>query len=336
MGRDSRLVKRNLFVLPGGLLAVVAAIGLVYFLAVRKTGAPCVKYTAVQLSGACYTMTMPLAGLLLIGLILVAVGLFVFRGKPESLVDHLHHGTPAHFGLALLGALVAIPVLAYAVVLFLERARNTTYVMKVPGSASNPPAVMTLHAVLGVVLLLGLLAFIPYLILFLSQGLLRRRFLAAADNYEDPDAFPGEPGGPAALATDAASAGAMQLAPPEEFVDEALWPASRDGPEVEAAPPGVPDSDVWTPVPMAPPVAPAGAVAIAKRRTAPAVQPAPMVRQAPGCRAMNSAGLECGDPVGPGGRYCLRHACQGRTASGSPCRNPALEGGSRCRAHAPS
>jgi hypothetical protein len=60
---------------------------------------------------------------------------------------------------------------------------------------------------------------------------------------------------------------------------------------------------------------------------------APIVQQSAGCRAMKPTGQECGNPVGPGGRYCLKHACQGRTASGAPCRNPAMEGSTRCRAH---
>ncbi len=361
MARDSRLLKRNLLVVPGGLLAALATIGLLYFLAVRKSGAPCAKYTQVLMSGTCYTMTGWLAGALLVGLILIAVGLVVFRGKPAALVDHLNHGTPVHVGLAFLGSLVAIPLLAYIIVAYLERARNTHYVLSLPGSGT-PPAVITLSAVLGIFLLIGLMAFIPYLLLYLAQGQLRRRFLKAAESYEEPEAFPGEPAAAAQTAEGApwqpsATGLAADQPPPEEFVDEALWPASRDGPEVEAAPansPDVSDEDLkaWdiatleaddaaatttlaaAPAAAARPVPPT--VARALPRPGAKVQPAPIVRAAPGCRAMTGSGAECGEAVGPGGRYCLRHACQGRTASGTPCRNPALEGGSRCRAHSAS
>ncbi|MES2154274.1 MAG: hypothetical protein V4510_03985 [bacterium] len=345
MARDPQLLKRNLLVLPGGLLAFFATLGLVYFLAVRpRGGLPCAKYTQVLYHGSCYTTTGFLVGMLLVGLILVAVGLVVFRSKPKVLVDHLYHGTPSHFGLALLAAFAAIPFLAYVIVLYLERALETTYVMNVPGTSGDGAPTITLHVVLGCILLAALVALVPYCLLMVAQGQLRRRFLREAETYEEPEAaFPGEPAeAPADLGWQEQPPAAAP--PPEEFVDEAMWPGSRDSPEVEAAPvegmqtgeTATTEDAAWTPPPVVPGPPPVVMPVAVRKPTGPTVRPAPIVPQAPGCRAMRANGMECGEPVGPGGRYCLRHACQGRTASGSPCRNPALEGGTRCRAHSSS
>ncbi len=339
MARDSRLLKRNLLVLPGGLLATIAALGLLYFLTIRKTGAPCAKYTSVAYHGVCYNTTWLLAAALLVGLILVVVGLAVFRSKPKVLVDHLYHGTPAHFGLALLSALTALPLLAYCVVLYLERSRVTEYVMKIPGASGTPPPTVKLLAVLGIIVLIGLIALIPYVALLGAQGKLRRRFLEAAETYEEPEAaFPGEPGTDGAPGTDEVLGPDYGQAPaPDEFSDEAAWPASRDGPELETAHADAETTAAgWTPASAAAAVPIIMPPRVEPHKPAPVVRPAPIVPQASGCRAMRANGTECGEPVGPGGRYCLRHACQGRTASGTACRNPALEGGTRCRAHSAS
>lgn len=339
MGRDPRLWKRNVLVITGGILALLAAACLLYYLGLHRGSPSCPKYTQVMVSSTCYNTTPFLAGALILGIILVVVGAVVFRSKPTTLVDRLHHGTPAHFGLAALAALVVLPILAYIVVLYLERSRGTNYVLSWNSGAGT--AAIPLHTIILALLVVGLVAFVPYFLLLLSQGRLRRHFLKEAESYEEPEAFPGEAG----VSTESTTQTTLTEGPPaEEYVEPSMWPGSRE-PEVEVGTgttvPAEPETSgtataaaATTAVPPAP--VHTGAKAVGQRKTAPVVQPAPMVRQAAGCRAMTASGSECGDPVGPGGRYCLRHACQGRTASGTPCRNPAIEGGTRCRAHSAS
>jgi len=335
MARDARIRLRNLLVLPGGLLTLYAVIGLA-IVALRAPAPPCNAGYRFLVGGACYSAYPFLGILLILGVALVVVGLLMFRGKPDELTGHLHAGTPTHFALAVLASLVVVPVLAWLVLAYVEASQGLhPFTTVVHGSRFQTKFLFELAAVAGVLMLL------PFLGLYLAQANLRRRFLreveAVADEESAPAPFPGE-----AHAADPAAP------PPEEFVDEAQWPAGRPN---EASPtvatasaPPMPTAVVLPPPSTQAPVAASPAspfhAALAdvpqapSRREPPKPAAAPMVAVAPGCRAVLPNGEVCGLPVGPGGRYCLRHACQALTAAGAPCKNAATEGSTRCPAHA--
>lgn len=351
MARDPKLWKRNLLTLPGGILTLYALAGLLY-VAFYRTGGSCPDDFRFLVGGLCYSAYPFLSALLILGLILVTVGLVVFRGRPADLPGHLHSGTPTHFVLALLVSLVVVPALVWLVLYYVETSQDLRPFMTEAGGYPFQTKFLFLLVVLG-----AFFALVPFLGLYLSQGRLRRNFLREVEQVAamEPEApFPGESG--------IAPLSDPLAVPPEEFVDESLWPASRgeEPLDAEAAalalPPGTPPAPApnapsagaarglaanpnpepkkgpWVPPePGSRQESPSGALPV----TLPPLQPAqaPVVAVHPGCRAMLPSGTECGGTVGPGGRYCIRHACQGRTASGSPCKNPAAEGGNRCAAH---
>jgi hypothetical protein len=323
MGRDANVWKRNLLVLPGGLLASYAAAALAYIYLYRAhyypTGGPCGYPQKFQIGGVCYNAVPGLVAALLLGAVLIAVGLAVFRGRPAALQGYLYHGTPMHFVLTLLASLAAMLALVAAVLSYLEATQRTQFGTTLLGVAYRTTFLFNIAA------LVAFLIFLPFLVLYLAQVRVRDRFLhevrasSQGNGEQDARRYPGEAGEP----MQASSAGAARSRGPavtnpavEDFGDETAWPESRASEWSAGA------AATTMAVPARVPPAPAKSAA-----------KAPVVRQGPGCRAMVGNGAECGRPVGPGGRYCLRHACQAMTTAGTPCRNPAMEGTTRCAAH---
>lgn len=344
MARDPKLRKRNSLVIPGGLLVLYALAGLVYVWAFKDKSPHCPEVQQFLVAEHCYRSTPFLGGFLLLGLILLVVGLWVFRGKPAELPGYLHSGTPTHFVLALMASLAVIPALLWWILAYVEASQGLPPFMTTVNN--SPFQTKTLY-----LLLAGgaFIAFLPFLGLYLAQGRLRRNFLREVEEAaaHETDPFPGEE--PAKTPSEPTTV------PPEEFVDESLWPASRAaetkapdappaGSPTDAAPEGwSPPPAAAKPAPAAPAPRPAPATAAstpaflnpaAAAKPSAAAAAAPVVFVATGCRAILPTGTECGKAVGPGGRYCVSHACQGKTASGSPCKNPAMEGATKCPAHA--
>ena len=333
MARDPKLWKRNAFVLPGGILTLYALAGLFYVFVYRTPTPACSAAHRFLVTSHCYSAYPFLGAILILGVALVTVGLVVFRGKPVELPGHLHSGTPTHFALALMASLVVVPALVWLVLYYVEASQNLRpFATPVAGVEFQTKFLFLILAVGAA------LALVPFLGLYVAQGRLRRTFLKQVEDVaaQEGEAFPGETARPAAEP--------LLTPPPEEFVDEALWPASRGDEPVGAPPvaPTTPPTPALAPAtsaptaPAAPPVPVVAAVTGAVKPAAkgPTQAAAPVVTLSAGCRAILATGHECGKPVGPGGRYCVGHACQGATATGAPCRNPAMEGSTRCPAHA--
>lgn len=204
VGRDANIAKRNALVLPGGLLAFYGAVGLLLLVARGSSGA-CNDGLRVMYHGACYSLVWPLAIMLLLGIALVVLGLFLFRGEPEGLASHLHPGTPTHFVLALLISFVAVPLLGAGVAAVAGGRLGSDLTI---GTADVQ--VKTAFA-LELLALVGALMLAPFLGLLLRDGARRRRVLREAEAMAGEPHFPGE----------------GISAPPEEFVDESAWPEAR-------------------------------------------------------------------------------------------------------------
>jgi len=329
MARDPKLWKRNAFVLPGGLLTLYALAGLLYVGAYRSGGGTCVVAHRFLVGGHCYSAYPFLAAILILGLVLVVVGLYVFRGRPAELPGHLHPGTPTHFVLALLASLVLVPFFVWIILAYVEASQNLRPFSTV--LAGYPFQTKFLFLLVAVA---ALLAFVPFLGLYLAQARLRRTFLHQVDEVASQEAEAPFPGEPAPRPGDSEPF----APPPEEFVDESLWPESRalEAPPAAAAtaPAATAAAGAWVPPPAPAKVTAPVTGATKVQPRAPAAAKAPVVAVSGGCRAILPTGMECGKTVGPGGRYCISHACQGRTASGAPCKNPAMESASHCPAHA--
>jgi hypothetical protein len=205
VGRDANITKRNALAIPGALLAFYGAAGLVVATLRGSTGA-CHDGLRVMYHGACYGLVWPLAIGLVLGIILLVLGLVLFRGHPEGLAGQLHPGTPTHIGLAILASLVAVPLIGAGIAAIAQGRLGTTLTV-----GSGDMQVKTTF-LLEVVALIGLLMLAPFLALLLRDGARRRQVLREAEAMADEPAFPGEPTGDA---------------PPEEFVDESAWPEAR-------------------------------------------------------------------------------------------------------------
>jgi hypothetical protein len=211
MTRDRNLLKRDLMVIPGALLAVYGLVGLLYVLFWRDETGPCVATYRLLVGGACYNVLPLLLLVLLVGLALLLIGTLVFRGRVETLEGHLHAGTPTHVFLAFLLSLVVIPGVAALAMRYLERAQGTLYATTLAGT---PVKTVALFAALAVV---GFLVLLPYAILLGRQVARRRRFLAEARRIAPP--VPGEerPRG----------GSTPPPAPGAPLTDEGDWPESR-------------------------------------------------------------------------------------------------------------
>lgn len=205
MARDSNLAKRDLFVIPGGLLGTFGLLGLLYVLFVRSESGVCQSSYRFLVSGACYNVLPLFLVILLLGLALFLVGILVFRGNATGLESHLHAGTPTHFFLALLLSLAVVPAVVALILRYVEQANNTLFV-----TALGATSIKTV-ALLGVLAVVGTLMLVPYAILLGRQAARRRRFLAEARRVS-----PSPPGAPV-----------PEPQPETPVVDEADWPESR-------------------------------------------------------------------------------------------------------------
>jgi hypothetical protein len=209
MGRDANITKRNALVIPGGLLAFYGLLGLVFVKAVRRADGPCQDALKALYHGACYNILWPLVVVLVLGLILVGLGVFLFRGAPEGLAGQLNPGTPTYVVLALLASLVAVPLLAAGILSVAQGSLGTTYVTTVGDLPFKDTFLLEAAAFIGIMMLA------PFLFLLLRDSARRRRVLREAEDMAASSRFPGEP------------KVAPAPAPPEEFVDEGAWPESR-------------------------------------------------------------------------------------------------------------
>jgi hypothetical protein len=209
VGRDANIAKRNALAIPGALLAFYGAAGFL-LAALRGTDGACGDGMRVMYHGACYGLVWPLAIGLLLGILLLVLGLALFRGRPEGLAGQLHPGTPTHIGLAILASLVAVPLIGAGIAAIAQGRLGMTLTV-----GSGDLRIKTTF-LLEVTALVGLLMLAPFLALLLRDGSRRRRVLREAEAMADAPHFPGEPDATPPVA-----------APPEEFVDESAWPEAR-------------------------------------------------------------------------------------------------------------
>ena len=247
MGRDANIRRRDALIIPGGLLVFYSLAAIIYAEGFRTESDFCPDGSWVLINNTCYTAWKLLLPVLLIGIGLILGGALGFRGRPETLSQRLHHGSINHFALALLVSIAAVPLLLLLVQLGRENANDTTYVLTAYGVDFK-------HTfVLGVATLVGLLALVPYLALYVSDILRRNDFIRAAETYEEeveeepepvpeaPEVLPHEPGyvHPDAEAVEAAGWEEVDVIEetesPESTLEEDFaapdgedWPESRD------------------------------------------------------------------------------------------------------------
>src|SRR5688572_18838220 len=113
MHKDPNLRKRNALVIPGGLLALLALVGLAYVSVLRGDAGTCEDSSLIVLAGACRSAVLVLAIPLVIGLAMLAAGAIAFRSKATC---RNGWGSWAHFGLAFLVTLVLLPALGIVAV----------------------------------------------------------------------------------------------------------------------------------------------------------------------------------------------------------------------------
>jgi hypothetical protein len=112
MPRDSSLVKRNAFVLPGGLLAFWSMLGTIVLLVLQPQDSRCPAVNQAVLDGVCYNVLRWLVLFIFVGVALFAFGLARYRQRPDRLYGYLVPGTGTHFALALLASLFVFPLVA--------------------------------------------------------------------------------------------------------------------------------------------------------------------------------------------------------------------------------
>lgn len=163
MHRDPNLRKRNALAIPGTLLSLVSLAGILYATFLRPDTVTCEDGTLMVFAGACRRAGLLLLGPFAIGLILVGLSA-IYRPRTSC---HLGHGTVATTTLAVLVTLTFLPLLAGAYL-----------------SATEDPAapyVLTYNEVdfsmvrlLGAIGLVGLIAVVPFLSLYLARSRPRR------------------------------------------------------------------------------------------------------------------------------------------------------------------
>lgn len=157
MHRDANLHRRNALVITGLLLSVYSLAGMVYVLALRSADTACEDGRYVEVFYACRDAAWLLALPIIVGIGLVALGLFMF---PPTSSCPLGQGTWATAGVYLLGSLVLLPLLATLVTYFAAATYYITY-----GETEYQT-----HLVMALVTLVGAVAFVPYLALYTAQG----------------------------------------------------------------------------------------------------------------------------------------------------------------------
>lgn len=246
MVRDAQIRKRDGMVISGGLLLTYCVAAIVYAEGIRAKSDFCPDGSWVLISGTCYTIWKLLLPLLLIGIGLVAVGLTAFRGRPQRLEQHLHHGTGSHFLLALLISLVVLPLVLLIIQVYREGILGTVFVVEAYGVPYKHTFLLSIAVVIA------LLMFLPYFVGFLADGVRRRRFLEAATNQEPVPAD--EPMEPPEYDEPADDWPGSREAPADASIDELLdepavtvpapepAPSPAPAPSPEAAPVAAPDA----------------------------------------------------------------------------------------------
>ena len=229
MHKDPNLRKRNGLVIPGGLLTLVSIIGLGYVALLRGDQGTCEDPALIVLAGACRSAYLALAIPLVIGLALVMVGALKFRSKATC-----RHGwgSGAHFGLAVLIALVLLPALGMVAAPSLvgEDAAITR------GNVDYP-----VTTVLAGLTLVGVVALAPYLALYVARGAANR--CCQEKGCFEP-CFCDEPIAPAEEPAEVAA-----VAPPPQAEPEPLPPQPEPEPlppAPAAEPAAAPAPEVWT------------------------------------------------------------------------------------------
>lgn len=171
MHRDERLLARNAYVLPGGVLAFYGMLGIaaVAFTGLRSPA--CDATGQVLLGGICWNLLRWSLAAALVGFGLVGWGLVRHHGRPEHLQGHLLAGTGVHVALVLLGSFAVLPFLAALVRVLSLGAEAGTAVTRIEGTEFNQLRLLLLAGVVG------LLMFLPFLALHLHHATLRRAFL---------------------------------------------------------------------------------------------------------------------------------------------------------------
>lgn len=192
MHRDPTLRKRNALVIPGVLLVLVCLAGIAYAQGLRSDDVECEDGRMVVFAGDCRSATLLLIIPLAIGLLLVILGARL-RGQGTC---HLGHGTVATTGLAILVALVVLPLLAAGALMAIEDP-DSPYVMTYQDIEFGQARVLA-----GVGLAMTLLL-VPYLALYL--GTARPRACCRDKGCFEPcfcdeDTLPPDPAFPQAVA----------------------------------------------------------------------------------------------------------------------------------------
>ena len=272
MHKDPNLRKRNALVIPGGLLAVLAVVGMVHVSVLRNDTGTCEDPGLIVLAGACRSAMLALAIPLVIGLALVGSGAIGFRNKATC---RQGWGSWAHFGLAFLIALVLLPALGILVGPSLVGSGAAV----TRGGVDYP--ITSIFAGLTVV---GVVALVPFLGLFVGRYQSNRcchekgcfepcfcdePIAAEGPAAEPPIEVPAEGAAPWPV-----TAPGDQPAPPEpEPVEEApLAPEAPAGEAWEVVPDEEPAGNP-EPAPTPPRKAAAAAPALAQRPTDPAAPP---------------------------------------------------------------
>ncbi len=286
MHRDPNLRKRNAMAIPGTLLALSSLAGILYALFLRPDAVECEDGTLIVFAGACRRAGLLLLGPFALGLVLVGLSA-IFRPRTKC---HVGHGTVAATVLAVLVTLTFLPLLVGAYL-----------------SATEDPAapyVLTYNEVdfsivrlLGGVGLVGLVAVLPYLGLYIARS--RPLRCCRERNCFEP-CFCDE--------TPAAPPPATPLPPPEP---DAL--------------PVHPDPVVLPEAPFAPPAPPAAAPPMAP--AAPA--PAPVQPVAPVAPAVTPSPAAAARPPPTAARRPLAEAPKAAPAKARPAAPPAKKGATR-------
>lgn len=214
MARDEKTIMRGTLTTVGGLVVFYSVLAMLYAETLRSRSDFCADASFIVINGVCYTVWKMLAIPLLLGLVLLIVGLVVFRARPDELEGYLHHGTGAHFTLALLSSLVVIPFLLW-IVQTVRQADGEPFVIEFSGVEFEHVFLLLLAT------LVGLIAFVPYLGLYISVHAKRRRFLnavAQATEETEEEPLPHEEG----FAYDDAAPAELETMPEED------WPEERD------------------------------------------------------------------------------------------------------------
>ncbi len=216
MARDSRIRMRNGLVIPGVLLVFYGVLAIVYAEVFRARSDFCADSNRILIAGLCYSVRNLIIPLVVIGFALILTGALAFKSKPDSLEGHLHHGTPTHVALAVLVSWVGASGITLIVQL-IRQGGGKPFELTVLGARYQHTFLLEL------LLLVGLLALVPFLGLYISNHRRRRAFLEAAAAIGDgSDALPHEPAFDYADTAKAAEVQASNMVPDDE------WPEGRD------------------------------------------------------------------------------------------------------------